>query len=142
MTIDRVKELYEDYLSDMSIVSGQSSLRGAFDRMILGSGRQDSCHLRFADKMEKALAGFDFEKEDPDELMDFILCQGFEHRNDPPVALMMTAMQRFLVPFAEHVSPEKAAAVRQWYDSVYEKRDLTPVMKEFRKALMKRAGKK
>ena len=139
MTIDRVKELYDDYLYDVSIASDRGSLRGAFGRMIFGGG-QDSCHIRFADRMEKTLAGFDFEREDAGELMDFILCKGVEYRNDSSKAMMMTAMQRFLVPFAESISPEKAAAVLQWYDSVFEKRDMTPVMVDFRKALKKRAG--
>ena len=139
MTIDRVKELYDDYLYDVSIASDRGSLRGAFGRMIFGGG-QDSCHIRFADRMEKTLAGFDFEREDAGELVDFILCKGVEYRNDPSKAMMMTAMQRFLVPFAEHISPEKAASVLQWYDAAFERRELTPVMADFRNALKKRAG--
>ena len=140
MTIDRVKELYEDYLYDMSIAAGQNNLRGAFGRLVLGAGGQDSCNMRFADKMEKTLAAFDFDSEDAGELMDFVLCRGLEYVDRPSIALMMTAMQRFLCPFAEHVSADKAAAVLSWYDTVYDKRDLTPVMKDFRKALKKRAG--
>lgn len=141
MTIDRVKELYDDYLFDMNLSEEQRSLRGAFGRLVFGSGGQDGCNIRFAEKMEKALAGFDFEREDPEELMDFVLCKGAEYKNNRFVALMMTAMQRFLIPFTEHISSEKAAAILRWYDTVFDKTDMTPVMKDFKKALRRKAKK-
>lgn len=140
MTIDRLKELYDDYIFDMNAAS-QSSLRTAFGNLVMGSGNRDACNIRFAEKAEKALAAFDFDAEDPAEILDFVLCKGTEYRDDLAVSLMMMAMQRYLLPFIENVTPEKAAAVLRWYDENFEKRDLTPVMVSCRKALKKRAGR-
>ena len=140
MTIDKLRELYDDYLHDMGVVEEQKrDLRAVLGNLILGNGNRDSCNIRFPEKVEKALAEFDFENEEAGEVLDFVLCKGAEYKDNISIGIMMTAMQRFMIPFTEHISCEKAAAILPWYDSVFEKRDMTPVMVKLRKSLQKKA---
>lgn len=142
MTIDKLKELYDEYIDDMGVIEEQRrNLRGALGSILLGNASRDSCNVRFPQKVEKALAEFDFENEDAGEILDFVLCKGAEYKDVMSIGIMLTAMQCYMVPFAEHIGSEKAAAVLHWYDTVFEKRDMTPVMVELRKSLQKRAKK-
>ena len=139
MTIDRLREIYDDYFLDMK--ESGSGVRSALGNILMGSRGADSCNARFARKAEEALAAFDFERENAGELLDFVLEKGAEYRGDLRLGMMMTAVQRFLLPFTEHISAEKARSTLAWYDGCFEKRERTPVMEDFRRALQKQAEK-
>ena len=137
MTIDKLREISDDYFLDMK--EARSGLRGALGNILVGSRGGDSCNARFARKVQQALESFDYESEDAEELLDFVLEKGAEYRGNLSIGMMMTAVQRFLVPFTGHISGEKARSCLAWYDATFEKRERTPVMEDFRRALRQRA---
>lgn len=140
MTIDKLKQIYEDYFSDVNAALKESSMGTLFSSYLTGNRVTDACSGRFAEKVEKALAEFDFETEDAAEIIDFVLSKGEEKRDDIRIGMMMTAVQRYLLSFPEHISREKAAEFLCRFNRSFPRRELTPVMKDFKKALEKRVG--
>ena len=133
-TLEKLKEIYAEYYSGMEQVrESERGLRGAMNVFVLGPKDRNACNIRFNEKAKAALA--ESAPEEAGELVDFVLSQGWAHRDWLAVELMLTAVHGYLTPLLPLLPPEQRKQLGLWYDRCYPRINRTPVMRSFRKAL-------
>lgn len=134
-TLERLKGIYAEFYSAMEQVRAEEQgLRGALNVFVSGPRSRNACSVRFNEAVQAALSEPQA-REQAAEIVDFILLEGWAHREPPAVGLMLTAMHGYLAELLPFVSEEKKQGLLAWYEKNYPRRDRTPVMEKFKKAL-------
>ncbi len=137
--LPRVRALYEDYLDRVCELE-RNRKPGAGIFGLKGGPKDDPCHDRFAEELEKLLA--EFAASDPgSEEIRAVLSYMHElppmHREPRSAYWMLIAVHGLGLELTEGLSREDAAALRSRYARLYPRWERLPAQKKLLAALKK-----
>lgn len=140
-SLEKLEQLYAEYYRLMEQVrQEEKGLRGAMGVFVMGPKGRNDCNVQFNQAVQQLLAEPESVQQ-AEEIIDYVLQEGWAHRDWLTVSLMLTAVHGYLTPLLPYVSSEKKRELSAWYEKAYPKLDCTPVMKKFKKELKEAAGR-
>ena len=141
-----ITTLYDNYIEEMSAaLSEEARHLGGLSRMIVGKrGKSDELLPAFDSRLEAELNRLFEEKPDSGEvreLIDFMLCQVSESKDEPRLKYSFMAVQRHLAPLISLLSSEDAAYLHKRFEAVIRRQERFPVQKELIKKLKEQSHK-
>ena len=139
-----LEQAFADYRTDLENYEKKSKPTDG----LLGFGhslRDDACHERLDERIERTVAGIREAKPDPNQAeraVRLLLYQG--KRTDWPLAAqwMLRAVERHALPLIPFLSKDDASAFLQDYTSRYRPWDRLPAQKQVYKALKAQSREK
>ena len=137
--MEQLKACYEKYFAEADEVwKNRSAWDGALG---IGSSSKDHpCHIAFYRSVEKWVETFTETATDSavaEEAVSFVLGTSESHKGQFTYWTLFAA-HGLMKPLVDHLTPEAAARLRNWYDENILRRDRLPVHKELYKKLKKR----
>lgn len=141
--LQQLKDRYDQYSAELQkVIANKKPMDG-----LLGMGedpRRDPCHMRFYEDVEVWVRNFLASEPDEAAALEaawWIIAAPAAHREQEEFWFEYAAhgLCRDLVP---RISPAGCAALRDYYDENYPRRDRMPVQKELYRLLKNRGSKK